>query len=275
MNIVQANQTFVQRMQSKNWSQCTIKNYSSQLKAFLEEFKTRDRARNITANEIEQFLLQKVNINSRKHTRCAIQAFYTICVNQPMKLQHIPWPKKEQRLPQPVEAADIQKMLSVCQNIKHRAIIYLLYGCGLRIGEVINLQPQHIDRQGMVIHVIGGKGKKDRIVQLPEKLLLLLRQYYKSYRPKNYLFNGQFQDQYSQRSINQFLKTYAKKTGVKQHVHAHLLRHSFATHSLEQGTDLLYVQKLLGHNNIKTTTIYTHVSKKTIANIPSPLNNIL
>lgn len=192
-----------------------------------------------------------------------------------MKLAHIPWPKKEQKLPQPIEAEDIAKILSVCHNIKHRSIIYLLYGCGLRISEVINLKPEHIDSKSMVINIISGKGKKDRIVMLPEKLLFLRRQYFKAYKPKNFLFNGQFTEQYSTRSINQFLKTYAQKAGINQNIHAHLLRHSFATHALEQGTDIRYVQKLLGHNNIKTTTIYTHVSRKTIANIPSPLNAIL
>jgi site-specific recombinase XerD len=274
MDIVQAEKIFVQRMQSKNWSACTIKNYSSQLRSFLFEFKHRDRARNITAQEIEVYLLQKVKINTRKYCRCAIQAFYKLCVNQPMKLSNIPWPKKEQKLPQPIEASDIQKILSVCHNLKHRAIICLLYGCGLRISEVINLKPEHIDSQNMIINIISGKGKKDRLVMLPYSTLFLLRQYFKSYKPKNYLFNGQFDDKYSQRSINQFLQTYAEKAGIKQHIHAHLLRHSFATHALEQGTDIRYVQKLLGHNNIKTTTIYTHVSKKAISNIKSPLDNL-
>lgn len=275
MNIVQAEEIFVQRMRSKNWSVCTINNYASQLRAFLLAFKTRDRARNITADEIELFLLRKVKINSRKHTRCAIQAFYKLCVNQPMKLAQIPWPKAEKKLPQPIEADDIKKMLSVCHNLKHRAIICLLYGCGLRVSEVLNLKPEHIDSKAMVINIICGKGKKDRIVMLPEKLLFMLRQYFLKYQPKEYLFNGQFSTQYTATSINHFLKEYAKLAGITQNIHAHLLRHSFATHALEQGTDLRFLQKLLGHNNIKTTTIYTHVSRKTISNISSPVSNIL
>ncbi len=163
MDIVQAEKTFVQRMQSKNWSISTIKNYASQLRVFLQQFHTRDRARNITANEIEQYLLTKVQVNTRKHARCAIQAFYGIVIMQPMKLANIPWPKKERKLPQPIDATDVQKLLQACRNIKHKAIIALLYGCGLRVSEVINLQVQHIDSQKNIINIIAGKGKKDRL----------------------------------------------------------------------------------------------------------------
>lgn len=271
MDVGKAIELFIQRMQSKNWSSSTIKNYASSVRYFLTAFKDRPKAKEVSANEIEQYLLTKVKVNTRKHVRCGIQAFYSLVICQPMKLKHIPWPKKEQRLPQPIEATDVQKMINACANLKHKAIICLLYGCGLRISEVINLKIAHIDSQAMVINIIAGKGKKDRIVMLPQLVLELLRKYYKDYKPDEYLFNGQFEKQYSKRSINNFLKDIAKKAGVKGHIHAHLLRHSFATHSLEQGTDISYIQKLLGHNCIKTTLIYTHVSKQTIANIPSPI----
>ena len=165
-------------------------------------------------------------------------------------------------------------MIACCENIKHKSIICLLYGCGLRVSEVINLKIKDIDSKANVIYIIAGKGKKDRIVMLDKQLLELLRKYYTEYKPKEYLFNGQFDLQYSTRSINEFLKQIAIKAGVTGNIHAHLLRHSFATHSLEQGIDISYIQKLLGHNSIKTTLIYTHVSKSTIANIPSPLSHI-
>jgi len=274
MDIVKASELFVQRMKSKNWSEKTIKNYRCQVDLFLRTFKTRERAKEISAIEIEQYLLQKVSVNSRKHARCAIQAFYKLVINQPMKLAHIPWPKKEKKLPQPIEASDIQRMINVCINRKHKAIICLLYGAGLRIGEVINLKPEHIDSRAMVINIIAGKGKKDRIVMLDASLLLLLREYYKEYMPKEYLFNGQFDLKYSERSINQFLKKYAHRAGVSGHIHAHLLRHSFATHALENGVELPFIQKLLGHNSIKTTSIYLHVSRRAIANITSPISHL-
>ncbi|HRI20171.1 MAG TPA: tyrosine-type recombinase/integrase [Panacibacter sp.] len=274
MDIVQAQRIFVQRMESKNWSQKTIKNYACQVRIFLEQFKQRDRARNITADEIENYLLSKVEINTRKHARCGINAFYKLVINQPEKLRFIPWPKKEQKLIQFLDAAEVQALLKVCSNLKHKAIICLLYGCGLRVSEVINLKITDIDSSRNIINIICGKGKKDRIVQLAPELLNLLREYYKEYKPQQYLFNGQFDLRYSERSINEFLKKYAALAGIRRNVHAHLLRHSYATSSLEMGTDIRIIQKLLGHNSIKTTLRYTHVSTSLICRTPSPLSCI-
>lgn len=275
MDIVQAEKIFVQRMESKNWSKKTIKNYRCQLRIFLENFKERDRARNVTAQEIEVWFLEKVNINSRKHCRCAINAFYKLVINQPEKLRFIPWPKKEEKLIEYITSDEVQKLISVCENLKHKAIICLMYGSGLRVGEVINLKPEHIDSDRKIIKIICGKGKKDRIVQLDIDLLDLLRKYWLKFNPKGgYLFEGQFQPQYSERSINEFLKTYAEKAGIKRNIHAHLLRHGFATSSLEMGTDIRYIQSLLGHSSIKTTLRYTHVSTAMVSRTPSPLTNI-
>ena len=275
MDIVQASEIFVQKMQSKNWSEKTIKNYKCQLLMFLNNFKERDRARNITAAEIEVWLLAHVNINSRKHCRCAINAFYKLVINQPEKLRLIPWPKKEEKLVEYITADEAQRLISICDNLKHKAIICLMYGSGLRVGEVINLKPEHIDSERNIIKIICGKGKKDRIVQLDKDLLLLLRKYWLQFNPVGgYVFQGQFDAKYSERSINEFLKSYAKKAGIKRNIHAHLLRHGFATSSLEMGTDIRYIQSLLGHNSIKTTLRYTHVSTAMVAKTPSPLSNI-
>jgi len=274
MDIGKALEMFTLRMQSKNWSESTKKNYRSSVACFLAEFKHYPKAKEISALLIEQYLLTKVQVNTRKHVRCGIQAFYLLVINQPMKLAQIPWPKKEVKLPQPIDAIEVQLLLKQVSNKKHKAIIFLLYGCGLRISEVINLKIAHIDSVKNIINIVCGKGKKDRQVMLPKPLLLLLREYWLDYKPKEYMFNGQFDIQYSERSINQFLDKYAKLAGIKTHVHAHLLRHCFATHSLEQGTGLPVIQKLLGHNSIKTTMIYTHVSTALIANTHSPLNNI-
>lgn len=273
MDIVQAKNLFVQKMQSKNWSEKTIKNYSCQLNSFLLQFKNRDRARNITSSEIEKYLLEKVNINSRNHARCGINAFYKLVINQPEKLKFIPYPKKEQKLIEYVTADEIQLMLNCCNNLKHKAIIVLTFSCGLRVSEVLNLKPENIDSKRMLINIIKGKGNKDRQVQLPQLLLELLRKYWLEYTPKGgYVFEGQFEPKYSERSINQFLKKYAKQAGIKRNIHCHLLRHGFATSSLEMGVDLRLIQKLLGHNSIKTTLRYTHVSTSLISSTPSPIN---
>jgi len=276
MVVGKALEMFTLRMASKNLSESTVKNYYSQVNCFLSVFKHRPKAKEISAKEIEQYLLTKVQVNTRKHARCGIQAFYTLVICQPMKLQNIPWPKKEQKLVEYVTHGEALSLLRACSNIKHKAMIILMYGCGLRVSEVINLKPCHIDSSRMVINIIMGKGKKDRQVQLPESILILLRNYYKQYQPKGgYLFQGQFDPQYSERSINQFLKKYAELAGIKRNIHAHLLRHGYATSSLEMGTDIRIIQKLLGHNSIKTTLRYTHVSTTLISKTPSPLSHLV
>lgn len=275
MNIVQAKELFVQKMNSKNWSKATIKNYASQVDLFLSCFSERDRPRNITAQEIELYMLEKVNINTRKHSRCAINAFYKLVVNQPKKLKFIPHPKKETKLIDYVTQDEMALLISVCHNLKHKSIICLAYGCGLRISEIINLKPKDIDSKRMIINIIQGKGKKDRQVMLPIELLDLLRKYWIEFKHNGlYLFKGQLEDRYSERSINLFLKKYANLANINRNIHCHLLRHGFATSSLEIGTDIRLIQKLLGHNSIKTTLQYTHVATNLIAKTPSPLNNI-
>lgn len=258
-------------MQTKRWSQSTIKNYASQVRCFLNEFSHYEKAKEIPAEIIMEYLTTKVQANTQRHAHSAIKAFYTMVIGQPFKFRFIPYAKKEKKLPQPIDSSDVGKLIDVCTNLKHKAIICLLYGCGLRVSEVINLKLYDIDSKQMVINIIGAKGKKDRIVMLDASLLELLRSYYKQYNPQHYLFNGQFELQYSERSINLFLKKYAAMAGIRKRIHAHLLRHCFATHALEQGTGLPYIQKLLGHNSIKTTMIYTHISNSVIENIPSPL----
>jgi len=273
MDIVKAEKVFIQKMQSKNWSKSTIENYACQVRIFLKVFESKPRAKEISANEIEQYLLSKVQINTRNHVRCGINAFYKLVINQPEKLKFIPYPKKEQKLVEYITAEEIQNILSVCTNLKHKTIIVLTFSCGLRVSEVLNLRPENIDSSRNLINIICSKGKKDRQVQLPIKLLELLREYWKQYKPKGgYLFQGQFEARYSERSINQFLKKYAKLSGIKRNIHCHLLRHGYATTSLEMGTDIRLIQKLLGHSSIKTTLQYTHVSSNLIAKTPSPIN---
>ena len=177
MNIQAAQDAFNVKMLSKNWSEKTIKNYASQVYLFLKEFQSMPRAKEINANEIEGYLLSKVNINSRKHARCAINAFYTLVVNQPEKLKFIPWPKKEKRLIEFLDSTEVSAMLAKCGNTKHKAIILLMYGTGMRVSEVINLKLTDVDSKQMIIRVLQGKGKKDRVVQLDSTLLEFLRKY--------------------------------------------------------------------------------------------------
>lgn len=259
----------------KNYSDNTISNYASQINCFLRYFNNvATKPTEISELKIKEWLLKANSVNGRRHRLSALKLFYRYTVKQPMKLKYIEYPRAEKKLPQPLDVSEIQDLINACKNLKHKAIICLMYSTGIRVGEVINLKIEDIDSKRGVIHIIGGKGQKDRQVPLDNELLLLLRRYYKIYSPKSYLFNGQFSLQYSEKSINSFLKMYADKAGIKRNIHAHLLRHSNATHMLESGVDISIIQKILGHNSPKTTQIYTKVSTSLISKVKSPLNAI-
>lgn len=275
MNILTYSQKFEKELLLKNYSKNTIENYVSQIKLFLSKFENKKEPKDITSDEIKDYLLKCIVINSRRHQHSAIKLFYKYTIHQPLKFKHIEYSRKEKKLPQPLEASEIELIINACTNLKHKSILVLAYSCGLRVSEIINLKIKDIDSKGMIINIIGAKGGKDRIVQLPQILLDLLRKYFLKYRPIMYLFNGAGDlAQYSSTSINNLLKDLAKKVGIKKNVHIHLFRHSFASHSLEQGVGINYIQKLLGHSSSKTTAIYLHTSRKTISNIHSPINNI-
>ena len=256
----------------KNYARSTIDNYVCQIGVFLRKFSDKDSPKHISSDEIKDYLLTAKEVNSQRHMHSAIKLFYLLTVHQPMKFRFIKYARKNKKLPQPLDMSEIKLIIDNCTNIKHKAIIYLLYGCGMRIGEVINLRVNDIDSKKMIINIIGAKGNKDRQVMLSIETLELLRKYYTQYKPNQFLFNGQFDIQYSERSINQFLKKYASISGIRKNVHAHLLRHSFATHLLENGTDIRIIQKLLGHSSSKTTEIYTHVTSALISQVKSPVS---
>ena len=160
-------------------------------------------------------------------------------------------------------------------NLKHKTILCLGYACGLRVSVIVNMKIEDIDSKRMVIQVRQAKGKKDRQVMLSAKLLELMRAYFVAYHPKTWLFEGLFGEQYSVRSVQLVLKAAKAKAGVTKRGSVHALRHSFATHLLEGGTDLISIKELLGHSSLSTTSIYTHVSRKQITNIQSPLDKLL
>lgn len=255
-------------------SEATRENYKSQVRCFLEYFKNEIEPKSICNDKIKLWLLEAKTINSRKHRLCALNSFYKITVGMPSKIQKIPYPKSEKKLPIVLSVAEIQKMFSVCDNLKHRVILGLLYSCGLRVSELINLKWQHIDRSRMIINIVNTKGGKDRQVMLDATIIPLLENYYLEYKPKEYVLNGQFGLQYSERSVGQVVKQLAKSAGINKRVYTHLIRHCNATHLLEGGTDLGLIQKLLGHSNIKTTLIYSHISHNLISRIKSPLSSI-
>ena len=190
----------------------------------------------------------------------------------PGRYYQIDRPQKAEKLPEVISRKQALNMISAVSNLKHRCIIALIYSSGLRRNELVNLKIKDIDSDRMCIKVVLGKGKKDRITLLSKSLLNELREYYKLHRPKTYLFEGTPGKQYSASSIAKIVERAGKKAGVTKKVTPHMLRHSFATTLLENGTSLRHIQKLLGHNSIKTTEIYTHVATKSFAKIQSPLD---
>ncbi len=190
------------------------------------------------------------------------------------KFYQLERPLKEQKLPTVLSVEEVQAMIKATTNLKHKTLIMVCYSAGLRLSELINLRLADVDSDRMQISVKGGKGKKDRYTLLSEKLLPLLREYFKAYRPKEYLFEGSDGGQYGERSLQNVVQSALQNANVKKHASVHTLRHSFATHLLEAGTDLRYIQSLLGHGSSKTTEIYTHVTSKALSGIRSPLDSL-
>ena len=192
-----------------------------------------------------------------------------------METELIHRPKRAHRLPNVLSKEEVKAILNAHGNLKHKAMLSLIYSCGLRCGELLRLKFEHLDERRKLLIVEQSKGKKDRIVPLSIKTIELLRDYTKTYQPKEFLFEGQHEGtMYDERSLQQVLKQGLKKVGIAKPVTLHWLRHSYATHLLEGGTDLRYIQEILGHSRSTTTEIYTHVSTKSIQNVVSPFDSL-
>lgn len=267
MNIPKYAEMYRNDLKFKNYSDNTIKNYSCQVEIFLKHFDNQfTEPSKINEQSIKNWLLQFKTRNAMCHAISALKLFYTKTIRQPLKFKYIEFPRSEKKLPRIIEKEYLLEQIAKIQNKKHKAIISLAYSTGMRVSEVCNLLISDIDSKRMIITIRKSKGNKDRIVALSEKILEILREYFKEYKPKEYLFNGQFELKYSHKSCNQIVKKYLGKD-----YHFHLLRHSNATALLEAGTDLRIIQKHLGHASSKTTEIYTHVSTATLQNMPLPI----
>jgi site-specific recombinase XerD len=222
---------------------------------------------------------RKVSSSYQNQAINAIKFYFEKVKGGPRKFYPIDRPQREKILPEVCSEEEVVSILKNTSNLKHRAILTTIYSAGLRISELINLKISHIDSNRMQIRVEQSKGKKDRYTLLSPKTLKLLREYIKEYRPNFYLFEGQGSAKetpvpYAARSIQAILKESAKKAGITKSISVHTLRHSFATHLLEHGTDLRYIQSLLGHESSKTKEIYTHVTTKGFDQIKSPLDKL-
>jgi integrase/recombinase XerD len=267
MNIPKHLEMYRKDLQLKNYSENTIKNYVFQVHLFLRSQENEfTEPSKINEQSIKNWLLQFKTRNAMCHSISALKLFYKMTIKQPMKFKHLEYPRSEKKLPRIIEKNFLLEQISKIENKKHKAIIALAYSTGMRVSEVCNLQIRDIDSKRMIITIRQSKGRKDRIVALSEKILEILRSYFTEYKPKEYLFNGQFDLQYSPTSCNQIVKKYLGKE-----YHFHLLRHSNATALLESGTDLRIIQKHLGHSSSKTTEIYAHVSTAILQNMALPI----
>jgi len=257
-------------------SKRTQENYLCSVGTFLRYFEKEIEPKSISTQSIKEWLLTFETINTRNHKLCAIKSFYEITVGMPLKLDKIPFSKKDKKLPIVLSQDEIQRMFNVCSNKKHKVILALLYSCSLRVSELLNLKWKDIDRSRMIINIIQAKGNKDRQVGLNDILIKLLTEYYQEYKPKEYVLNGQNDSlQYSERSVGEVVKQLAIKAGIcNKRVYTHLMRHTSATHLVENGVDINLIQKILGHSNVKTTNVYLHISHNLISKINSPLQNI-
>jgi len=268
MNIPKYTEQYRKDLLFKNYSKNTINNYVFQVDLFLRYFEDKfTEPSKINEQSIKDWLMLSKTTNSMRHRLSALKLFYKYVAKQPMKFKYIEYPRSEQHLPQPLSYDEVKRLFDVCDNLKHKAILGLLFMSGLRVGEVLNLKPSNIDRANMVIYIIQGKGNKDRIVPMSASLLKMLEEYYLDYKPKEYMFNGQFGLKYSDRSINQFIKDLGKKAGIKKRLHAHLGRHSCFSQMLANGIELALIQKVAGHKDIKTTAIYAKITPPTISRL--------
>ncbi len=267
-----------EKLSIKRYSKSTAKTYLGCFKEFIN-FYADMPLNEIKESHIKQYLLylveeKGVSSSFQNQMINAIKFYYEQVLGEERKFYYIDRPFKEQKLPSVLSVEEVQKIISQIDNLKHKCMILTLYSGGLRISELLHLKLADIDSERMLIHIKNAKGQKDRMTLLSEKLLVYLREYFKLYRPKEYLFEGQLGGAYAARSVQEIFSVARRKAGVLKKASLHTLRHSFATHLLESGTDLRYIQSLLGHASSKTTEIYTHITRKGMEHIKSPLDRL-
>jgi integrase/recombinase XerD len=265
-------------MRSRRYSVQTISSYLGTLSVFFSFYKERS-VESIVNDDVlyfnnEYILKRNLSASYQSQFINALKLFYGLVVDKKLVLDKLVRPQKPFTLPKVLDISEVAAIINATENIKHKCMLSLIYGGGLRRGELLNLELTDIDSKRMMILIRGGKGMKDRQVPLSVNILEMLRNYYLRFVPKRYVFEGQSSGRYSERSLELVLKKSVRKAGIKRNINLHMLRHSYATHLLENGTDLRYIQELLGHKSPKTTQIYTHVSREALGRIESPFDRL-
>lgn len=268
-------ESFLDKLELKRYANNTVKTYVSCFEKFINFYPNKD-INQLNENDVRSYLKTLIQNNwSNSYINQSINSikfYYEVVLGLPNRFYDIERPRTERKLPIVLSKEEIHQLLGATNNLKHRCILALLYSAGLRRSELLNLKLTDIDSKRMLIKVNDAKGNKDRYTLLAKSVLEDLRKYYVKYKPSKYLFEGQKKEKYSATSVMKVLTNAVYKTNIKKHVTPHTLRHSFATHLLENGTDLRHIQVLLGHNSTKTTEIYTHVAVNTYNSIENPLD---
>ncbi len=270
---------FIYWLSSRRYSENTVKTYTEGIRTFLGYYNEKALA-DISNEDVINFnndyiLKNKLSASYQNQIVNSIKLFFLTVEDRKLEMDLIHRPKSQKKLPNVLSKEEIKLILEAHSNIKHRTMLSLIYSCGLRRSELLNLKPADIDSKRNIIFISQSKGRKDRITPLSPKILLLLRTYYQYYRPKTFLFEGKYaNERYDERSLSAVLKQALLKCNITKPVSLHWLRHSYATHLLESGTDLRYIQELLGHASSRTTEIYTHVSTNSLQQIKSPFDDL-
>jgi site-specific recombinase XerD len=260
----------------RGYSSKTVKNYVNHVKRFSDKY--RSDLRKLNEEQIKRYISYLLDDNNSSHSYAnqainSLKFFYVNILKGNRFSLSLPRPKKERKLPNVLSKNEVKKIINCTHNLKHKAILTLAYSSGLRVSEVVNLKPSDIDSERMLIKITQSKGRKDRYTCLSLNALELLREYYKKFKPQKWLFEGANPVRpLTSRSAQHVFNRACSKARIMKPVTFHSLRHSFATHLLEAGTDIRYIQELLGHSSTKTTEIYTHVSKRSLSQITSPLD---
>jgi len=274
-NYIACPESYLQKLELRKYSNSTVKIYIGCFEKFINYYSNK-KLITLDENDIRLYLQELVRLKkSDSYLNLMINSikfYYETVLEMPNRFYRIERPRKKEKLPEVLSKKEVTQMISVTSNIKHKCILSLLYSSGLRRGELLNLKIAHVESNRMAIKVVNGKGGKDRYTVLGKQVLINLRKYFTACRPYIYLFEGRKGEKYSESSVVNIVKRAAKRCKIQKRVTPHILRHSFATHLLEQGTDLRYIQTLLGHSSTKTTEIYTHVAITNYSNIKNLLD---
>lgn len=270
---------FERKMLAKRYSMSTIKTYISILKRFFTYY-NEQLSKDLNDEDIINYMndvILAVGYSEvyQRQLLGSLKLFYFYVHQEKREFEEVPRLRKSKQLPEVLSREEVIELFEACNNIKHEFVLKLIYGCGLRVGDAISMKQKDIDLNRMIVHIKRGKGRKDRSVGFPRSLVSLYERYLKHYKPRDYVLEGQFGGPYTANSINNVIKRCCEVAGIKKHVTAHTLRHSFATHIISNGGNVFMLKEILGHHSTKTTQIYVHLNEQDIHSIENPLDRIM